>query len=65
MELNLTLFSQPYVKQKLIGEVIGVTSRTTLTKYMQLLEKHGVLSSRTEGREVYYLNNDLIRILQS
>jgi Fic family protein len=65
LELNQMLFSQPYIKQKFVGEVTGVKSRTTLTKYMQQLIKLGVLSAHEEGREVFYINNDLVRILQS
>ncbi len=64
VELNQALFSQPYIKQKLVGEIMGVTSRTTLTKYMQQLTELGILSTRADGREVFYLNNDLLRILQ-
>lgn len=64
MELNQVLFSQPYIKQKRVGEVTGVTSRTTLTKYMKSLVDLGILSSRQDGREVYFINNDLIRILE-
>ena len=63
-ELNQSLFSQPYIKQKTIGEVAGVKSRTTLTKYVKELIALGVLSSKEDGREVFYVNNDLIRILQ-
>jgi Fic family protein len=65
LELNQALFSQPYIKQKLVGEITGVRSRTTLTKYMQQLVQAGVLSAREDGREVYYINNDLLRILQA
>jgi len=64
LELNQALFSQPYIKQKLVGEITGATSRTTLTKYMQDLVKLGVLSANEEGREVFYVNNDLLKILQ-
>ena len=64
-ELNQTLFSQPYVKQKLVGEITGARSRTTLTKYMLQLTELGVLSAHEDGREVFYVNDDLIRILQS
>jgi Fic family protein len=64
-ELNQALFSQPYVKQKFIGEITGARSRTTLTKYMQQLTKLGVVSAHEDGREVFYINDDLIRILQS
>ncbi len=62
-ELNLAIFSQPYIKQKTIGEVLGGKSRTTLTKYIDELIKLGVLSKKQDGKEVFYVNNDLIRIL--
>lgn len=65
LELNQALFSQPYIKQKVVGDITGATSRTTLTKYMQQLVDLGVLSASTEGREVFYINNDLLRILQN
>ena len=65
LELNQALFSQPYIKSKIIGEITETKSRTTLTKYMQKLIEIGVLSSKKEGKEVYYVNNDLLRILQS
>lgn len=64
LELNQALFSQPYIKQKVIGEVINVKSRTTLTKYVKELIQLGILSAKEDGREVFYVNNDLIRILQ-
>jgi len=64
LELNQVLFSQPYIKQKLVGDITGAKSRTTLTNYMQKMVALGVLSAREEGREVYYINDDLIRILQ-
>ena len=62
-ELNLAIFSQPYIKQKTLGEVLGGKSRTTLTKYVNELIKLGVLSKKEDGKDVYYVNNDLIRIL--
>jgi len=63
-ELNQALFSQPYIKQKLVGEIAGAKSRTTLTKYMKALVDLGVLSVNADGREVFYVNNDLVRILE-
>jgi Fic family protein len=63
-ELNQALFSQPYVKQKTIALVTGVKSRTTISKYVKELIKLGVLSSKEDGKEVFYVNNDLVRILQ-
>lgn len=65
LEVNQAIFSQPYIKQKTIGEITGATSRTTLTKYMHQLVSLGVLSVKEDGREVYYVNDDLIRIIQA
>jgi len=64
-EVNEAMFYQPYIKQKTIGEVIGRTSRTTLTKYMAELSRMGIVTPKQEGKEVYYINNDLLRILES
>jgi len=64
LELNQALFSQPYIKQKNVGEITGVKSRTTITNYMQKIVELRILSARTEGREVFYINDDLVRILQ-
>jgi len=63
-ELNEALFTQPYIKQNLVGELLGRTSRTTITGYMSELVSLGILSPKEEGREVFYVNNDLIRILE-
>jgi Fic family protein len=65
IELNQVLFSQPYIKQKLVGEITRIRSRTTITKYMLQLTELGILSAKEDGREVFYVNNDLIRILES
>jgi Fic family protein len=65
MELNQLLFSQPYIKPRKIGELLEVRSRTTLTKYMHELTDIGIVSPQQEGKEVFYINNDLIRILKS
>jgi len=63
-EINEAIYSQPYIKPRVIGEIIGMTSRTTLTKYMNELVKHKILSPKKDGVEVYYVNDDLIRILE-
>jgi Fic family protein len=65
LELNQVLFSQPYIKQKRVGEVLRVKSRTTITKYMHELTKMGILTANNDGREVFYSNTDLVRILGS
>ena len=65
LELNQALFSQPYIKQNLIGKITKTSSRTTITKYMLQLTELGILSPKAEGREIFYINNDLMRILES
>ncbi len=63
-EVNEAIFSQPYIKPGLIGEIVGKTSRTTLTKYMNELVNYKILTPRKYGTEVFYVNEDLIRILE-
>lgn len=63
-EVNEALFNQPYIKPKVIGDILSLSSRTTLTKYMTELTRLGILSPKEDWKEVFYLNNDLIRILE-
>ncbi|MCF2444787.1 Fic family protein [Dyadobacter sp. CY345] len=63
-EINEVIFSQPYCKPQNLAPVLQKTSRTTLTKYMDELVTAKILIPRKQGKEVYYLNEDLIRILQ-
>jgi Uncharacterized conserved protein len=63
-EVNELLFSQPYIKPKLIGDTLQISSRTTLTKYFAELVAAQILTSAKDGREVFYINEDLIRILE-
>lgn len=65
LELNQAVFAQPYMRQETIGRITGVKSRTTLNSYMKKLIQLGVVSQQKDGREVFYINNDLLRILQS
>jgi hypothetical protein len=62
--MNEVLFSQPYIRPRVIGTKLGITSRTTLTKYMSELSRLGIVSPKQDGKEVYYVNNDLITILE-
>ena len=62
-EFNDLLFSQPYFKQKKMGQVLEVTSRTTLSKYAEQLVSIGIVSKKYEGKEVFYINDDLLRII--
>ncbi|HAL83751.1 MAG TPA: Fic family protein [Mucilaginibacter sp.] len=63
-EINEAIFSQPYLKPEVIGKLIERSSRTTLSKYMDDLVKSKILSPKKDSKEIYYLNDDLIRILQ-
>ena len=62
-EVNEVIFSQPYIKPTTLGKVLKKTSRTTLTKYLNQLVKNKILSPKKDGTEVFYVNDDLLRIL--
>lgn len=63
-EINELIFSQPYIKPKFIGDQLNITSRTTLTKYFNELVDAKILSPIKDGKELFYVNDDLIRILE-
>ncbi len=63
-EVNEALFSQPYIKPSIIGNITGRKSRTTLTAYMKELTGKKILSVKRVGKEVFYINNDLVRIME-
>ena len=62
-EVNEAIYSQPYIKPKIIGDILGKSSRTTLTKYMNELVSNKILSQKKDGKEVFCVNDDLLRIL--
>ncbi len=49
-EVNEALFSQPYSRAKIVGELVGKKSRTTISKYMDELTKAKILSPK-KGRQ--------------
>lgn len=61
-ELIDVIFSQPYCKISILEER-EIASRNTASKYLKRLEKIGILSSETVGREVLYKNTALYDIL--
>ncbi len=63
-EMNEALFSQPYSRTKTVSDLVGKKSRTTISKYMDELIQAKILSPKKEGNEIYYVNDDLIRILE-
>lgn len=56
------IFNHPYCKIKFI-EKAGLAKRQTAAVYLQTLEKIGLLESIKIGREQYYINKKLIKIL--
>ncbi|HEY9007769.1 MAG TPA: Fic/DOC family N-terminal domain-containing protein [Ohtaekwangia sp.] len=63
-EMNEALFSQPYIRTKTVSDIVGKSSRTTITKYMDELIQARILTPKKEGTQLYYINEDLIRILE-
>ena len=62
-EINEALFSQPYIKPHVIARITKKSSRTTISKYMGQLVEAQILTPKRDGTEVYFLNDDLLRIL--
>ena len=62
-ELIELLFEQPYSKIDYVVEKIGV-ERKAASRYLKELEGIGVLKSTQIGRQVVYVNEDLIEILR-
>lgn len=58
------LFKHPYTKIAFLVEELGIT-RKTATSYLRSIEKIGILESLKIGREVYFINKNLFRLLQN
>jgi Fic family protein len=63
-ELLEMIFMHPYCKIKFL-EQGGIAKRQTASTYLQTLAEIGVLRSEKIGRENYYINDALLRILMS
>ncbi|MFC2116705.1 Fic family protein, partial [Bacteroidota bacterium] len=61
-ELIETLFEQPYCKVRILVDR-GIAKRQTAAEYLKECEKSGILSSEKLGKEILYLNTNLLRIL--
>lgn len=57
------IFRQPYCKIQFL-EQANLGSRQTCAKYLRELEKLGVMSSQKIGREIYFINIKLYKLLQ-
>jgi Fic family protein len=61
-DLINNLFSHPYTKIEFIQSDLNV-SRLTATRYLDLLAETGFVRKRKLGRNNYYINEPLFRIL--
>lgn len=57
------LFQQPYCKIKFL-EKAGIVKRLTATKYLNELEKIGILKSVKVGKEKLYVNTEFYKLLK-
>lgn len=61
-ELAEVLFAQPYARIAFVEER-HIAKRQTASRYLQELAQIGVLRPVRRGREVYYVNEGLVRVL--
>jgi Fic family protein len=62
-ELVELLFEQPYSKIEFVVDRLGV-ERKAASRYLQELERIGILEFQKVGRETLYINRELIEILK-
>ena len=61
-DLINNIFRNPYTKVQFVEHDLKV-SRATATRYLNALAQHGILEKHKLGRENYYLNHDLVKLL--
>lgn len=61
-ELVDLLYSYPYIKINVL-EQNNIAKRQTAAEYLKKVEKAGILSSIKIGKEVYYINQNLMKVL--
>ncbi|MEA1053474.1 Fic family protein [Lamprobacter modestohalophilus] len=61
-DLIEVIFMHPYCKIRFLEEH-GIAKRQTASLYLQTLESLGLLRSQRMGRELYYINDPLFRLL--
>lgn len=62
-ELVENIFEQPYTKIEDITNKLGV-ERKAASRYLRKLEEFGILESKKVGKEVIYINKELITLLK-
>src|SRR3990167_1721777 len=61
-DLIETIFEHPYCKIRFLEEA-GIAKRQTAAVYLQTLEEIGLLRNIKKGREQYYINDELVKVL--
>ena len=61
-DLIEVIFMHPYCKIRFLEEH-GIAKRQTASLYLQTLESLGLLRAQRMGRELYYINDPLFRLL--
>jgi Fic family protein len=63
-DLIETIFEHPYCKIRFLEEA-RIAKRQTAAVYLQTLEEIGLLRNIKKGREQYYINNELVKVLSN
>jgi len=63
-EVNEMLFTQPYSKAEHLSKIINKSSPTTVRKYFNDLIDVQIVQPTKNWKDVYYINNDLVQILE-
>ena len=61
-DLIEVIFRSPYCKIIFLEDA-GIAKRQTASTYLKQLEEIGILRSLKSGRDVYYVNDALLKIL--
>ncbi len=61
-DLINNIFRHPYTKVSFLETDLGV-SRATAARYLETLTKGGFLEKHRLGRENYYINQELVKLL--
>lgn len=61
-DLIEVIFSHPYTKISALEEA-GIAKREAASRYLKVLEELAILKSEKAGRDMYYINTDLVQIL--
>jgi Fic family protein len=63
-DINDALFEQPYHTPKTIEKITKKTSRNTINLYIGQLTELGILTPKVISGRTFYINSDLVRILE-